>query len=352
MSFILENKELINELLFAGLSFENKFSKVAQTVEGIDTTLQTIKDELLTTLGDPNAQEEAVGPIIGTDSENDVDLNTGNFSNLSNLIKFLTTSKITVDGARITFLANEAPADRKGLAVRNIDNNTYYINTGLLTTYLQSLKDEADRINNVVLSNKVNSLLTEARNILKIEVKTTDKTPGASQQTGKQTGEQVGEPSDVDISKIAAHTPLKNDYINISEITKFIHSFQENIINKSKDTTGRVAGLAASLVDINAAMSTLPTVAPNRSQFVISMQTTPDDIKKLIQPPYAQTYGGLIRSLSVIVSGVRDMLRSFYEAYSNNKSINWDNIQRQAIGGSSSAQQLLDNLNRLASASI
>ncbi len=216
MSFILENKELINELLFAGLYFENKFSKVAQTVEGIDTTLQTIKDELLTTLGDPNAQEEAVGPIIGTDSENDVDLTTGNFSNLSNLIKFLTTSKITVDGARITFLANEAPADRRGLAVRNIDNNTYYINTGLLTTYLQSLKDEADRINNVVLSNKVNSLLTETRNILKIEVKTTDKTTETSQQTGKQTGGQVSEPSDVDISEIAAHTPLKNDYINIS----------------------------------------------------------------------------------------------------------------------------------------
>jgi len=356
MSFIFENKELINKFIQAGFAFEQKFKKSAQGGPRLDVDLQGIKEDLLNQLVSPTA-------TIGTDLDQDVDITAGNFTDINNLIQFLTTNKITVDGARATFLANEAPADRRGLAVRTIANNTYYINTTLLTSYLQSLKNDADRINNAVLSKQVTRLLNEARSSLKIELPSTSAsgaagTAGATgaAATGTQpSGQAAGRGAATtqgaginDIINLSRYRPLQNDYINVLVISKFVDDFTKQII--SQDTTGAMSGLVESIQDIRTALSTLKNISPNRSQFIINMQTTAEDIARIVKAPLDVNYKAFIKCLSDIVTGVRDMLRSFYEAYSNTKGVDMDNVERQAIGGSSSAQQLLDNLARLDSA--
>jgi hypothetical protein len=347
MSFILENKELIDQFIQTGLAFEKKFNKSAQGGPRVDVDLQSIKEDLLNQLANPTA-------TIGTNLDKDINITSGDLSNISNLVKFLTTNQITVDGKRITFLANELQ-NRKGFAQLNIENNTYYIDKTLLTTYLQSLQAEEDRINNTIVSNRVKGLLNDAKNTLQIEV-TAPATTGKGTEAGKGTGAAVGDTeaplSGDQISKlqfIANATPIDDGFIDITETISFVQKIQQlTKASKGDLLTSVKAGLDQAIININNAIQDIQKIAPRVTQFKIDMYTRVEDIKQWIQAPYIQTYAPFLAALRLIVSNVQFLFRSIYTQYKNKQIKDVSNIERLAIGSSCAANRLIPVLDGLA----
>jgi hypothetical protein len=170
---IFDDKNLVNQLMYHGLS------KRAQQYVGVGpqdfAALRGIIGNLEKQLTSPTSAVIS-GAKVGTESDQAASLNSTHMENLGTLVEFLTTNKITVDGKRIAYAANENPGDPSyplyklqgaaGLLELADRNETvqygYYLNKALLVAYLNSLRGQLTKNPNPVLAAQLGALINQA----------------------------------------------------------------------------------------------------------------------------------------------------------------------------------------------
>lgn len=183
MSFnIYDNKELLEELVKAGGEFQKKYAQTALTepqpmdhyLSMVNKLVDNLQNSYFPPRKDPNAP-----PEVGTEAEGEVALSDVNLENLGALVNFLSSQKITLDGKRIAYPANEKPqddsyqplalepntgglepADRKPVTTSN------YVNKDLLLEYIRHIQGRAVQTKNKVQEVMVGRLVDEANRAL------------------------------------------------------------------------------------------------------------------------------------------------------------------------------------------
>lgn len=179
MSFIHDDKNLINELVKHGLDFETKFSKMGQVTPPTNqamvvlrSMLDSLADQLPGTK-DPNAPSE-ISHEKGF-AEGDPQLTSMNLEGLGALTDFLAVNKITVDGQRISYPMNEDPnsddyqlyqlepnAGLLEVEDRSRVTKGFFVNKDLLNKYLVSLQAQLQAKPNPVMGVQLRKIIQQA----------------------------------------------------------------------------------------------------------------------------------------------------------------------------------------------
>lgn len=238
MSFILQDKKLLNQLILHGLS------KTAQQYVGVGpqdfTAIRGIIANLEQQLSSPSSAV-ITSAQIGTEGDQSASLNSTNMENIGSLIEFLATNKITVDGKRIAYAANENPNDPSyplyklqgsaGLLELANRGETvqygYYLNKALLSEYLNSLRGQLVKSPNPVMNAQVEALVHQANEELDANV------ADSYQETKKLPTNQPLDnvPQNVQTSDPAAQGAIVLTYGDITSDTAFNSWIQKNNVS-------------------------------------------------------------------------------------------------------------------------
>lgn len=177
MSFILEDKKLVDLLVYHGLS------KMAQQYAAVNpqdfAALRGIIANLEKELSVPTSAVIS-GAQISTENEQPVSINSSNLENIGTLVEFLARNKITVDGQRIAYTTDETPPNPSyqayklpgsaGLLESANRNETikyeYHVNKDLLSKYLDSLRAQLVKNPNPVMRAQIGDLIHQANDQL------------------------------------------------------------------------------------------------------------------------------------------------------------------------------------------
>lgn len=180
MSFIYDDKNLINDLIKSALDFENKFVKRSQSTDPAAnlgyknylTLTRKLVDQLEQTQvpqpKDPNAPAK-----VSTELDSSQPLTDKNLSSFGNFLQFVEQNKITVDNQRIAYFQENPDPDKykpvsgdssnfteteNRIAPLNL-NQEYFVNKDLMIKYLISLqalaKTKEDKILEVMVGQRI-----------------------------------------------------------------------------------------------------------------------------------------------------------------------------------------------------
>ncbi len=183
MSFIYDDKNLINDLIKSALDFENKFVKRSQSTDPAAnlgyknylTLTRKLVDQLEQTQvpqpKDPNAPAK-----VSTELDSSQPLTNHNLSSFGNFLQFVEQNKITVDSQRVAYFKENPDPDKYKPVSGNlsdfmeIENRTdltnstdptkeYFVNKDLMIKYLISLqalaKTKEDKILEVMVGQRI-----------------------------------------------------------------------------------------------------------------------------------------------------------------------------------------------------
>lgn len=179
MSFILQDKNLVNTLL------RQQLSKSAQQYVGVSpqdfSAVRGIIANLEKQLSNPTT---APGTEVATESDQPVALNSAHMENLGTLVEFLATNKITVDGKRVAYTLAEKVEDptyklyrlQGAAGLLELANRNeavqygYYVNPELLVKYLNGLRGQLVKEPNPVLNAQVEAIIQQANSQLETNI--------------------------------------------------------------------------------------------------------------------------------------------------------------------------------------
>lgn len=193
MSFIYDDKNLINELLKSALDFKLKFTKEGQdaaaqatkTVNADFANLETLLSNLEKSANptqDPapdttsNVSYEGEGPAPK--------LTATNLENLGALCTWLEANKMTVGGQRVVYRPGEDPppggawrpfklegnAGLQEVADRSMVKNSYHINKDLLVAFIVSRQAALAKKPNKVEEVQLGDLIAESNRLLRTKI--------------------------------------------------------------------------------------------------------------------------------------------------------------------------------------
>lgn len=191
MSFILDDKDLIDQLVQHGLDFQAKFTKSGQVAAAgvnANTALQQVLDNLQEQITpapkDPNASE------ISTESNQPVQLTSAALESLGSLVQFLASNKVTMNGQRIAYDQQEDPKNESyqlyrlepaagylEVADRTKVTNGFFVNADLLVKYVVATQGLETKKPNDVLRVQLGSIITQANRLLGTKISNTYKEP-------------------------------------------------------------------------------------------------------------------------------------------------------------------------------
>lgn len=310
MSFIYDNKNLLNELFKAGQAPNNQVLEMAKKL---------VK----------NLQTESAGGTVFTAERADANLDQIDFSSnksesvLSNLLYFLQYNGIKANSKTIVFKAQNFDLDALGEDAKlyvqypEKDAPRYYVYKKGLTDYVADLKRKA--ANNPVFMANVAKLEQSIANELPSVTPTPAPTPGGKKAPGPQDPryQQVGykdhkkQPGrkTFDLRKLLGKFPLLEDRIDYQRIENFIDSYSQ------------ITGESSALVNaIDQALTFIQTNFGNAGSNAISLSIDPDQAAALL--PKNVTPAALFSNLYVLIVNVQQLLNHL-------KSISYDQMDEQ-----------------------
>lgn len=229
MSFIFDDKKLLEELFKSATEFENKFTKKGQATNSLSPELLNYF-KMTKKLVDSLESTQFPSPTeVSTLSDDPQPLNVNNANSLGNLLLFLANNEIAVGGKRVAYTKSEGPADDTYLPVNadmltlvdsrgGEDKKQYYTNKDLLSKYLVSLQVTAKDKKNKILELMVGKLIENVNKIFGTNLSKTYQAPEADVLVGPLTTfPEVLDPSSnkdgtiqLSYSDIESDTSLKN----------------------------------------------------------------------------------------------------------------------------------------------
>lgn len=165
MSFILEDKQLLNMLLKQSQAVQPQqyVSVSPEDVNAVRGLISGLEQKLT---GGPTA----AGAAITTGSGLPAELNSTNMKNLSSLVNWLGMNGIKVNGKNVVVGANDLPDDASYVpyqfegdqTFRPSTQLTFKVNRQLLGEYLNSLRGEVTKNGNPVMKAQVEAMVRES----------------------------------------------------------------------------------------------------------------------------------------------------------------------------------------------
>lgn len=191
MPFIYDDSELINQLLRSALDFDFKFTKRGQAATAVGNQnraallghLKDLQDQL-----NPAGKDPSAGPTVSHEGEAGARAAIGSLQleSLGDLIKWLATSKITVDGKRVAF--DTDPQD-ESYTLYQLETHTatqqdcgqapgrFYVNPELLQKYLVSLQAYEAQHPNLPMQVQLQARIQDANQELGLNINSNYKIP-------------------------------------------------------------------------------------------------------------------------------------------------------------------------------
>jgi hypothetical protein len=190
MSFIYQDKHLIEKLLNSALDFESRFTKQGQDAAA---ATEQARSALLTQLTDlQNQLSQNAAPTDTTQvahqggSDQRQSLGSSQLESLGDLIKWLATSQIVINGKRIAFDTDpnddaytpyQLETHTATPAQRGQAPGRFFVNPDLLKQYLVSLQAYESQHNNIPMQVQLRALVQDANQELGLEVSQNYKAP-------------------------------------------------------------------------------------------------------------------------------------------------------------------------------
>lgn len=352
MSFIYDDKKLVEDLLKAALEHTEKFSKKGQanTDPSGNAARAKIALKMLDDLDrDPNE------PLISSSNE-EAKLFSYHVENLGALLNFIIQNGITIDYKPIALEQNpnnpafsfyklETNAGFAERADRSRDTKGFYVNKDLLVQYIKSLQKIAHESGNEVMRVQLGSLIDQANNQLgtKIDPNYQPKEKPGTPETQKpgQPGQVSGKEFEI-IKDMANNLPLQAESLDFNRIRYFCDKFKE-LLQNSRHT--EASAIANNIKNVETAMANASQMTASKGDPRISMSGNWMDIKNQLASTVAgavtRSYRPFLDNLSYIVTTVAALVDSFYAMY--RKSIfdrpefsdMADEIKQQSMAGGS-----------------
>lgn len=249
-SFIYQDQQLLAQLM-----------KIAQTANNsnppannFDLLRQLINDLQKNLTNDANT--------ISHQGAEDVSLKPNDLSSLSSLLNFLATNKITSDGQRIAYTKQDAGAisNNDDYLAQTFGNQVFFVNKDLLTNYLHSLQEVAQKHPSPLVTQRLTARINDANNMLNTDVKAL---PNNSQSS---TPNQ--QPSNINavqlVQELVQNRPFDSETINLDAIKQFADKFAQFASSlKPNETTAQVQALVFQInSDINKAYGLMSSRSP------------------------------------------------------------------------------------------
>jgi hypothetical protein len=328
MSFIFENKDLIKQLIDAGVSFNKKFAQAAPPVD--NAALYDLAKRLAITtqreLGDPNAPKKSVAPV-GSEKKDpvtgkpmtDIPFSIPNARSLGQFITWLAENQITWNNHRFAWLGTEAnvPGTAQALSSQTADyerfpenriakeNDVFFIKQDLADylsyfrdTAVPSVGDDTDRkLFEVVVKNlieDVNKFMGKDKQLsTKAQTKPVSDLNPKDKVDGFMSNTIVLDSNGVDLSGLPSSAPdFKNERVHIlvetlQDLGKFKYWILQMRVQKPG---GQPINVMDQLGDPCAVVHTLYA----RAQFLKGQKEAIDKVK----PGYAKIIDLYVRAVS------------------------------------------------------
>lgn len=184
MSFIYDDKKLIEELIKSAQDFESKFVKKSQVTAPVSQQSKAdyfnLAKKLVSNL------EASLTPSpndVSTLSDNPQPLTVNNANSLGNFLNFVADNQIVVGGKRVAYKKGDAskPQGNEYLPINGDmssvvdmgdqgDNAEFYVSKDLISKYLLSLQDLAQKNKNDILKIMVGKLIENVNGQLKTNI--------------------------------------------------------------------------------------------------------------------------------------------------------------------------------------
>lgn len=391
MSFIYDDKNLINELIKQGLDFESRFKKDAQIA---NTTAPSNTFKPMQPGGDVqgaqarsaialkmlNDIEESIDQATNPDSSrtnvtsgvDSAELTGINLEGLGPLVAFIVSNKIMVDFTRIAYDANETPPNNS-YRLYNLESNAgfvevadrskvtrgYYINKDLLIKYLNSLQANAHSKKITVMEVQLKSLITQANLQLGTNINpeyqapkspTTDAAgsdPASASPTASNGGNNVVQ----SMHFLTQNLPLSRDDIEFERIRTFFNGFKKHLVDSKNPRTAEINN------SMNAAERFMQsaTAMTNTNKTRLDLNVSWSEVRDMLTPDVNHKYIPYLRQLQSIVQLTADVVANFYSMHIRGdersktrfSSEEKSDVEFQFLGGNSAKTQNLEKLQSL-----
>jgi uncharacterized protein YrzB (UPF0473 family) len=306
MSFIYDDKDLINKLLNFGSEFEQKYVKLAQQAAPQNAD----KANLLTLLNNLEKEVGSNKPSL-IDQKQQVDTVSNVFSAQGvasgqvplSLIDMQTPQafnhwmkrnniEVTLNGSNYKF---DDPEFDGRVVVTALHNRAKMLNT-------KATSDDAKNIYEAYIK-QVEALAPS----IEFQGKPTE-LEGTSEQTAANSG-----PGNIDM--VMQELPFNDYTIDFEKIRSFMKEYMKLVsANKSKDAQNRVQAVTQANTLIQQAMAAIPShVTSNMQRFPMTENVGPDQVKQWLQP--GNHYLPLIMGLSNIITQTHNVVLDVAAAY-------------------------------------
>jgi hypothetical protein len=353
MSFIYDDKKLINDLIKSGLESEARI-KISQNIKpgpfpenpfaagqplassgpsappvskGDDATAATYANIALKLLDEIERAATPGEPTISSNLPGSADLIDMQLESLGTLIRFLALSEIMVDFKRIAFKKDDpqAPKNNRAYELYSLSANAFfapqnqdipqfdfYINKDLLQQYLVSLQATAHKDENKFLENRLKILIDEARkNGIKIDPNY--KPPGKpGEKPGEKPGTQPGAQNiKVALMPLLQLLPLSRDRIDFVRINNFFKKYNE-FLATFPDTSSPVA---TNIAEGERLIAKAMELTVPQQQFILISNSSMDKISFMLGPDWKRKYLGFIETLKRVVTATGSIIAQLYNNY-------------------------------------
>jgi hypothetical protein len=341
MSFIYDDKQLIEDLIKAGLDFDNTFSKKAQTTK-LNPDQAKIALILLDNIENVVNPDE---PIISSNLDKPEGLLDPYLEGIGALVRYVAANQLMVNGHRIAYdNINKPPAkDTAAYIPYELEansftgqwenqptdrtlKNTFFINKDLLINYLMSLQAESHKQKNKLLEFKLKTLIGEANRIFNIKIDPNYKPPTkpGSEEPGKEPGGKPGETpggqpasggSSQSVKALVQMLPLQLDRIDFTRISRFFTALTNLMGAYSGPKSAEIKN------NINNAMGVMQVTAnmTANKDTVLSMRSSHEDVAMMLMSntgtPVGRAYVPFLWNMQNIIVSTAAVVENFYIMY-------------------------------------
>lgn len=381
MSFIYDDKNLIDQLLLSGLDFEVKFSKKGQAAAAsvnasndyanLRSLIVDLSKQLLPK--DPNAAPAASVISYEGDANNKPKMTSTHLEGLGALVNFLEMNKITVDGKRIAYSQGEDPKSQEyqlyqlegnaGLlevADRSQVTNGRFVNKDLLKAFIMSRLAALSQQPNKVEEVQLGVLIQEANKLLGTNINPVYNKPVAPTQPGATPAQPAATPAQPGkgvqgtqqfIQSMVQNLPLDRNDIDFTRIRDFFKIYSQFL---SASTNPRKAEVDANIATAERAMiEASGMTSSGDTRFPMTRDYT--EIRDMIKPPVGGMYIPFLLGLQSVVEATAKVVGQFYATYirksqraeENFTSEQREEVEQQILGDNSAKVQNLEILQGL-----
>ena len=339
MSFIYDDKNLLNKLLKSALEHEKKFSKQGQVIppanldpaytqqtDNFNSLLQLI-DNLETRISNPNAMPEiSHAGAVGAHAT----MSSADLVNLGSFVQFVAGNGISVDGRRIAYIvSSEQPTAPDESYVqfklepgpgaitnpnRNGQEQGFFINRDLLSAYIQSLLAKLVNNPNQVTSLMLKHIVEQSNSLLGTKINfssknTAEQPTGASNSNSTQTeNANSGGQTDIQhaIGTVLSLLPFDNEFIDFERINEFLTAYMRFV-----QLTQRGDQIFTAIQSAQNAIGSATNMTQNNDTR-ISIRSNYSDIAHMLKPPFGTNYTTFINLMQNALQATYTVISDLY----------------------------------------